>query len=315
MPWVFRAPFPPLQKGGRGDLLASSVPFANKSPSIPLFQRGKDLSDASLGTPSLCVDDVARPGVESRRAAALVFATIALWASLNVLPRAGGLVSIVGLAGITAMASRLRVLPAVHLGLFCTIAGLLLAVPLGLPWLLPLLAALGIYAFVVARVPALRSSSTWLRWGTSDDTVRWLVRATVILSASALLLWYELFHPDMQDVRKMIPPVSFWLLPVVGLLFAAVNAAVEEAAFRGIMMQALDDTIGAGAWSIFIQAAAFGIMHLHGFPRGGVGVALAFLYGLMLGYIRRRARGMYAPWLAHVAADAVIFVIVLVLVR
>lgn len=36
---------------------------------------------------------------------------------------------------------------------------------------------------------------------------------------------------------------------------------------------------------------------------------MVFVYGLMLGAIRRRSMGMLAPWLAHVAADIVIFAI------
>lgn len=39
---IFFPPFPPLQKGGRGDLLF--VNDKSKSPLVPLLQRGKTLS-------------------------------------------------------------------------------------------------------------------------------------------------------------------------------------------------------------------------------------------------------------------------------
>jgi hypothetical protein len=50
-------------------------------------------------------------------------------------------------------------------------------------------------------------------------------------------------------------------------------------------------------------------MHLHGFPRGWSGVALASVYGLMMGALRQRARGLLAPWVAHLFADLAIVVI------
>jgi CAAX protease family protein len=108
-----------------------------------------------------------------------------------------------------------------------------------------------------------------------------------------------------------MPAMPLWLFPVAGLAFAAGNAAMEESIYRGVIMQSLDSAAGAGALSILIQAWLFGCMHfLHGFPNGLWGVAMTFLYGVMLGWLRRRTRGMLVPWLAHVVADLVIFIIV-----
>jgi len=50
-----------------------------------------------------------------------------------------------------------------------------------------------------------------------------------------------------------------------------------------------------------------GLAHIHGFPRGWLGVALATVYGLMTRVLRMRSRGLVAPLVAHVAADATIF--------
>jgi len=62
--------------------------------------------------------------------------------------------------------------------------------------------------------------------------------------------------------------------------------------------------------SLLLQACLFGALHfLQGFPRGAWGFGMAFIYGIMLGHIRRKSRGMPAPWLAHVCADLVIFAI------
>jgi len=85
---------------------------------------------------------------------------------------------------------------------------------------------------------------------------------------------------------------------------------MEEFVFRGLVMEATDSAFGPGPLSVVIQAWLFGAMHfLEGFPNGWWGLAMTVVYGIMLGAIRRRAQGMLAPWLAHVFADVVIFVI------
>jgi membrane protease YdiL (CAAX protease family) len=106
-----------------------------------------------------------------------------------------------------------------------------------------------------------------------------------------------------------MPP---WLLPLAGVAFALVNSAVEEAIFRGIFLQALESAVGAGIISLVMQAGIFGWLHYSevGFPKGLAGVAMASVYGLWLGYLRYRSRGMLAPWLAHAGTDIAVFAIV-----
>src|SRR5262245_25111137 len=49
------------------------------------------------------------------------------------------------------------------------------------------------------------------------------------------------------------------------------------------------------------------------FPCRWLGVGLACIFGLFMGVIRRRAGGMFAPWIAHTFTDVVIAGIVLLL--
>jgi membrane protease YdiL (CAAX protease family) len=105
------------------------------------------------------------------------------------------------------------------------------------------------------------------------------------------------------------------LLIAGGLIFAMLNAAVEEAAYRGVFLHALDRSLGSGFLPLLLQALAFGAIHIRGFPRGWIGVGLACIFGLLMGVIRRRAGGMFAPWIAHVFTDVVIAGIVLFLAR
>jgi hypothetical protein len=94
-------------------------------------------------------------------------------------------------------------------------------------------------------------------------------------------------------------------LIVGGASFAVVNAALEELAYRGVMLEALRATLPTTP-AVLIQAAAFGAIHIEGFPRGIAGVVLAMGFGCLMALIRLRAGGMMGPWIGHVLTDAVI---------
>ena len=162
----------------------------------------------------------------------------------------------------------------------------------------------------MVSVPKLRQTLSWLRPGYFGKDILVLVAATAAISGMALYLWDHALRPDLSRHLAYIPPVPFWFYPFLGLGFAVLNAAMEEAAFRGIVMQSTDSAFGPGVFSLLLQAGLFGALHfLQGFPRGAWGFGMAFIYGIMLGHIRRKSRGMLAPWLAHVCADLVIFAI------
>src|SRR4029077_697736 len=130
----------------------------------------------------------------------------------------------------------------------------------------------------------------------------------------SLLSWYVLLHPNIADIVKAyVPALPLGLLIAGGLIFSMVNAAVEEAAYRGVMLHALDRSLGPEFAALLLQALAFGAIHIRGFPRGWIGVVLASIYGLLMGIIRRRAGGIFAPWITHVFTDVVIATIVVFL--
>lgn len=126
----------------------------------------------------------------------------------------------------------------------------------------------------------------------------------------ALVGWLRLAHPDLSDVRALVPAAPFALLVAGGAAFALVNAALEEAIWRGLLQSALTRTFGT-RWAVALQAISFGLQHAHGIPRGVMGIVLAGAWALMLGALRSRSGGLLAPTVAHVVADATIAVIVL----
>jgi len=128
------------------------------------------------------------------------------------------------------------------------------------------------------------------------------------LASGALVAWWLVVRPPFDDLTAMLPSWPWPALIVLGLAFAIANAALEELLFRGLLFDALQRDGGLSEWAtVGAQAAVFGLLHLHGFPRGWAGVGLAVIYGLMMGALRVWAGGLLAPWLGHVLVNAGMF--------
>jgi membrane protease YdiL (CAAX protease family) len=191
---------------------------------------------------------------------------------------------------------------------------LMLAVPLLHPllthWPWGLLAPFAVFLALVLPFRGLRTRLQWFRSGRIDRTAALHIAATILISAAALVCWERIARPDLSLHLASIPAMPAWLVPFAALGFSAGNAALEEFLFRGAIMEATDSAYGPGLTSLLAQAWVFGAAHfLRGFPNGWWGVALAALYGVMLGLLRRRSGGLLAPWAAHVGADLTVFCI------
>jgi len=198
-----------------------------------------------------------------------------------------------------------------------TLAGLGMVVRLSLPrlWpgLVPLAAAFAITALLARAFRPLRPLIE-LPAGRFDREVRWMVAAVVVVAAGAIAAWAGAAGPGAYSegtrlaVRQAQAQPILVVVPLA-VVFAAANAAAEEIFFRGAFMSGLIDSVSSAA-ALPIQAASFGLLHLSGFPSGAVGVALAAAYGMMLGILRIRARGLLAPRVAHVFADLTIISVI-----
>lgn len=177
--------------------------------------------------------------------------------------------------------------------------------------------AFGVYAVVASRVTWFREATRWFTVGRLDRGNMAVGAAFAAVSGATLLFWYVTARPNLDDlVETFIPDWPLWLLIPSALAFSVVNAAVEEAAYRGVVLGALDKARLTAPAALVLQAIAFAALHFRaGFPRGLVGVGLTFVYGLALGALRRHAGGLMAPFITHVLTDVVIVTIVLALVR
>ena len=82
-----------------------------------------------------------------------------------------------------------------------------------------------------------------------------------------------------------------------------IGPALEEIVFRGLAFRPAEQDLGAG-WAILLCAALFALAHW-GFPN----LLIAFLAGLVFGWIRYRTGNVLCPMLAHVGANAVLMVL------
>ena len=177
-------------------------------------------------------------------------------------------------------------------------------------WPLYLLVPLAGYAVTVYCVAPLRRSVHWLRLGRSGWDVLGATLAIILVASTALVLWYVLRAPNLGKVTERLTAISYPSLVLFGIVFSIFNALLEEILFRGILYEALDAEYGL--WpTILIQGVIFGIVHAQGIPSGTIGVLLASSYGVMLGWLRHLSRGLLWPFVAHIFADATIFLIVM----
>jgi len=216
------------------------------------------------------------------------------------------------LALLLVAAGALRSPAAAHLSLFALLFSGFPLLRVGFqswPW--RLLLPLCTYALLVVSCSPLRRSVGWFSVGRIDRFTAHLILAGALVSSLALVAWNHWTRSDLSRHLGLLQQIPIWLYPLAGLGFALFNALLEEAAFRGILQQALGHALGgAGSAALILQALCFGVLHYRGgFPCGAWGVAMAAIYGLFLGILRQRSGGMLAPWLAHVTADVTIFII------
>jgi uncharacterized protein len=224
---------------------------------------------------------------------------------------AAGRAILVSLAALTALAAATHRIHSTRLGVALTTTIAAFSLPWEISWW-PLPGALGLLAYLACSLIIKDVAEPHLPWRLGSLTRSDLACVLGLAGLSGSVLWtfHRLMPAHFSIGLHLLSTMPTWLLAVIGAAFATANAAVEELLFRGAILQQLRYTFGV--WpAVATQAAAFGFFHLHGYPYGLIGVALATAYGLLLGAIRLRSNGLLAPWLAHVAADSLIFVFIL----
>jgi membrane protease YdiL (CAAX protease family) len=117
--------------------------------------------------------------------------------------------------------------------------------------------------------------------------------------------------PDFSVVSTGLTGHSVPTLVAGVCVFSIVNATAEELMFRGAFLSALTSAGVRPSVALFVQAVYFGLFHYRGVPSGGSGVVLAFVFAVVLGYLKTYSRGLLAPCVAHALTDVSIGLLVL----
>jgi membrane protease YdiL (CAAX protease family) len=214
---------------------------------------------------------------------------------------------VLGLAARSGDATHVALIACLYLAAYCTPGVRRL-------WPMPLPVVLAGYAALVFAFPMLRETVRFWERGTIDRASATCMAAFTVAAAVALVAWRYASGIDMSAYRSFVPTgIPPWLVFAGAVPFAMLNAAFEELVWRGVLWQGCEAGFGAKA-ALVITSVSFGLAHYRGFPSGAVGVALATIYGAMMGLLRMRTGGLLGPWIAHVFADVVIYEMVAAMV-
>ena len=169
-----------------------------------------------------------------------------------------------------------------------------------------------VYAVVISRLPWLRDAARWRSAGLCDLRQVGVGAAFGLLSGLALWAWYERRPGELADAVDIAQGWSVWVLVPAGVILAVINAVLDEAVYRGVVQDSLERVLRPGSTALALQAAAFATLHFPtGVLQGFAGIGLAFVYGLVLGLLRRRSGGLAVPVIAHTITDLAIAGVIL----
>jgi membrane protease YdiL (CAAX protease family) len=173
-----------------------------------------------------------------------------------------------------------------------------------------------ILAFIIYLLGALifktlRKEILWLKKGLLNKNIAMLIVGAVVISTTGLLIWAYFSRHTFSFYLTYVPEWRPGFLIIGAVAFAVVNAISEELVFRGIFWDGLEKIWKNPVFVISVQAVFFGLCHYRGFPSGVSGIFLSFGYGMILGFIRHKSKGLLAPVIAHFFADIVIAIVLL----
>lgn len=130
-----------------------------------------------------------------------------------------------------------------------------------------------------------------------------------VISIAALSVWF--ISNGSNPYAKNIPEAPTVLLILMGVGFAAINAVYEEGIFRSILFSYFSKKVGFIS-ALVLQSLWFSFIHYQtGFPSGSTGILMTFIFGIMMGYLVYKTRGIMIPIVVHFVADMSIFLLVL----
>jgi membrane protease YdiL (CAAX protease family) len=164
------------------------------------------------------------------------------------------------------------------------------------------------YFLLVACVRPLRRSLAWVHLGLVSSGAVAATIAVVVFTSLFLTTFQLMAQPRVGAYGATLPFKSLGGIVSAGIIFTIMNATLEEMVFRGILFDGFEAEWGRGV-ALGVTTALFALGHWQGYPPGPVGVCLATMFGLSVGWLRSRTGGIALPIVAHLGADATIYCI------
>ncbi len=103
------------------------------------------------------------------------------------------------------------------------------------------------FVAIALAIPGLAAGFGWLRAGRFDWRLALGAALLAAISIAVTVVYVATLKPDLTHQPLIAAPgLGLPAMLLVGVGIAALNAAVEEAIYRGILMNALDAALGAG---------------------------------------------------------------------
>jgi membrane protease YdiL (CAAX protease family) len=115
---------------------------------------------------------------------------------------------------------------------------------------------------------------------------------TVLLASGAISLLHHALGVERIDYLSDFTSAGYsfgWAV----LLIAVQPAIIEELAFRGVILSALEPVLG-GPEALLVSALMFAILHL-----SVPSIPHLFVLGIVLAWLRQRTGSLYAGMVAH----------------
>ncbi len=161
----------------------------------------------------------------------------------------------------------------------------------------------GFIAFLVKAIhgKSFRDTIHWYR--NHQFSTGFLISLGATLAITVLIV-SKYFPPRDTPLEKVLTtPSSIYLFALLGITLAPLS---EEIIIRGFVFKVLSDVGGPGI-AVVLSAAIFAALHIPQLWGSWAGIALIFLVGYVLSFIRRRSNSVIPSVIVHTSYNAMIF--------
>ena len=165
------------------------------------------------------------------------------------------------------------------------------------------LSTLGFIAFLIKIVHG-QSFLETIHWHKNRQFgTAFLVSLGATLAISVLVV-SSLFPSREAPIEKMLSSTTAMYFYVI--LGVAVAPIVEEIIFRGFLFKVISDLRGSNA-AVVVTALLFGGLHVLQLWGNWVAVALIFVVGYILSFVRQRSNSLIPSFIIHTSYNTMLF--------